>query len=67
MNKEITPDYEHAFPTERLGNLGMTLRDYFAARAMQGILANPEGSSSITQVAIDSYSIADAMLETRDK
>jgi hypothetical protein len=45
---------------------GMTLRDYFAAKAMQGFLATDDYSvcSDIT-LAVDSYKIADAMLEAR--
>lgn len=54
----------------------ITLRDYFAAKAMQGFITNdnllrsashylPEGSEySIAQLAYDQ---ADAMLEVRDK
>ena len=30
-----------AFPTERNLTQGMTLRDYFAAKAMQGIMTDP--------------------------
>lgn len=45
---------------------GMDLRDYFAAKAMQGMCSNsinPEGNiTGITQVA---YQIADAMMEAR--
>lgn len=43
-------------------NPGMTLRDYFAAAAMQGVIAagkqfSPEGV----------YNVADAMLKAREK
>jgi hypothetical protein len=47
---------------------GMTLRDYFAAKAMQGMLANPvEGNDGMIskRLALWSYEIADAMLEAR--
>jgi len=50
---------------------GMTLRDYFAAKAMQGILA---GKLPITMktdadqlIAIVAYQIADSMLIARDE
>ena len=44
----------------------MTLRDYFAAKAMQGMLAHPQsGNWSNDQIAKDSYEIADAMLKAR--
>jgi hypothetical protein len=48
---------------------GMTLRDYFAAAAMQGILACPdlgvEWHADIT--AANAYKQADAMLAAREK
>ena len=43
---------------------GMTLRDYFAANAMQW-LAN--GDYTWQSLAEDSYAIADAMLEARNQ
>ncbi|MHA6476156.1 hypothetical protein ACX1DW_01495 [Stutzerimonas sp. KH-1] len=47
---------------------GMTLRDYFAAKAMQGWTANPlPNDSSIQDVAAWAYRQADAMLEARTK
>jgi hypothetical protein len=47
---------------------GMTLRDYFAAKAMQVVHApsgryGPEG---LQQVAEQSYAVADAMLKARE-
>ena len=43
---------------------GMTLRDYFAAKAMQGFCANPNLRGSDWMPA-DAYKIADAMLKQR--
>ena len=43
---------------------GMTLRDYFAAKAMQGIQSRVNWSDS--DVAARAYSLADAMLKARD-
>ncbi len=40
---------------------GMTLRDYFAAKAMQGLLGNKLDHN----LADRAFSIADAMLEAR--
>lgn len=63
-----------AFPvpaTELHGTTtGMSLRDYLAAKAMQGILANPGQLDNVTDeaakwVACDSYRMADAMLKAR--
>ncbi|UQN68298.1 hypothetical protein L0Z11_11435 [Burkholderia multivorans] len=46
---------------------GMTLRDYFAAKAMQGMCAHPDtwGESTFEGVAQRAYEIADAMLRAR--
>lgn len=50
---------------------GMTLRDYFAAKAMQGFLQHPavvdvsEHPSALKQMANSAYSVADALLEAR--
>jgi hypothetical protein len=44
---------------------GMTLRDYFAAKAMQGMLACP-GSIRVDDDAALAYKMADAMLKARD-
>jgi len=46
---------------------GMTLRDYFAAAAMQGMLASPDGDGHIERYAIGAYQIADQMLATRER
>ena len=47
-------------------NLGMTLRDYFAAKAMQGLLACPATTTrNENMYACDAYTMADAMLKAR--
>ncbi len=57
-----------AFPTEYGAVSGMTLRDYFAAKAMQGMLAAPVlASSDQFMLARDAYTVADAMLLERAK
>ena len=43
---------------------GMTLRDYFAAKALQGMIAN--GESDLRTLSQDAYILADAMLKARD-
>ena len=49
-------------------DLGMTLRDYVAAAALQGMLANPYVMrSSIDKIVHDSHKFADAMLTERAK
>lgn len=60
-----------AFPRDErhLGHNGMTLRDYFAAKAMQGLITSrhPDhhGQDGPAQLAYDAYLIADAMLAAR--
>ena len=49
---------------------GMTLRDYFAAKAMQGMLANPKLEKQIllagkSWIEESAWAVADAMLKTR--
>jgi hypothetical protein len=63
-----------AFPTTKPldywgdPNQGMTLRDYFAAKAMQGFMANKSNPMHFQPEADASwaYSIADAMLKARE-
>lgn len=45
---------------------GMSLRDYFAAKAMQGMISNPKAKSNIKYIEM-AYKIADAMIEEREK
>jgi len=52
---------------------GMTLRDYFAAKAMQGQLSIRENLIALAReqikledVCLDSYAVADAMLKARE-
>ena len=59
MNKETVV---HAFP-DFLRD-GMTLRDYFAAKAMQGLMASTINATQ-KDYAVYAYTVADAMLEAR--
>ena len=65
-----------AFPTTQYANgvnptghdHGMTLRDYFAAKAMQSLFNNPDITDTKKVrdwIAIISYEIADSMLKAR--
>jgi hypothetical protein len=63
-----------AFPTVFLDFIpkdehqGMDLRDYFAAKALHGLLAAEQvGEYSNEHVAEISYVIADAMMEARER
>ena len=57
------------------GEHGMTLRDYFAAKAMQGLLANGwcaeqreiAPNMGEREVALDAYRLADAMMKAREE
>lgn len=46
---------------------GMTLRDYFAAKAMQGFAAAALELPTIQDMAACAYGWADAMLQERNK
>lgn len=59
---------EHEGDQMHSGAPGMTLRDYFAAKAMQGFCANgPENFEDMEQVAEQSYELADYMLSQRGR
>ena len=60
-----------AFPAlindQHWANSGMTLRDYFAAKAMQGMQANYGANTwTATKFAQRAYEMADAMLAARE-
>jgi hypothetical protein len=44
---------------------GMTLLDYFAAKAMQGMMSDPNLDMDSIQVARLSYQMANAMMKAR--
>jgi hypothetical protein len=63
-----------AFPG--YGKPGMTLRDYFAAKAMQGLISCPDwresagedvGMDASDYTASAAYMMADAMLKARER
>ena len=64
---------ESAFPwsvddgQKIVGNKGMTLRDYFAAKAMAAMIAHPDSSVDVPPSAFanGAYRMADAMLKAR--
>jgi hypothetical protein len=64
---KITLAHEPAFPTAGVGAyVGITVREYFASLAMQGLLANPNlvlnGKATPDNISIDAFRVADAML-----
>lgn len=48
------------------GSAGMTLRDYFAAKAMQGLISR-QGSPDLEYESRLAYQMADAMLAARSQ
>ena len=55
-----------AFPQKTdltLGYSGMTLRDYFAAKAMQALIDN---DGLFSEIPTQAYDLADAMLKARE-
>ena len=71
---------EPAFPNEGFNGWGepfqgMTMRDYFAAKAMQGLIAHEQKASHLSganigdfdvRVAFAAYRYADAMMSRRE-
>ena len=68
MSEQQINDGGPAFPTldntEHWRHLGLSLRDYFAAAALQGLLAYDGDCSTAIGLA---YHTADAMLDWRKK
>lgn len=73
VNKQAFPGvkvvYKGGCGTEKVYCQGMSLRDYFAAKAMEGELAACSSSrpTDLEDVAGFAYKIADAMLKARDE
>jgi hypothetical protein len=64
---------EKAFPNPHLrDDSGITMRDYFAAKAMQGLMHNYhpcdflEHKDWLEDISMASYQMADAMLKARE-
>lgn len=69
MSKTAFPTTNHNYGDGMYASEGMTLRDYFAAKAMQGLIAsNDDGAGDrIDEVPMYAYMIADAMLKEREQ
>lgn len=67
MNSIVEPAFPQVStdPDGDLWDPGMSLRDYFAAKALQGLLACPIGDNTQTTYAKLAYEYADAMLKAR--
>jgi len=64
MRQQVAPD---AFAESRMdAEGGLTLRDWFAGMALQGMNAKPSWDKGTTRaIAREAYSMADAMLAAR--
>ena len=60
-----TSNWQKIAPMANGYNEGMTLRDYFAAKAMQGLLASSR-DLSWRELGALSYDAADAMMKARE-
>lgn len=60
-----TSNWQKMAPLANGYHEGMTLRDYFAAKAMQGFAASDSHWPTADAVASNAYEWADAMLRTR--
>ena len=64
VEKAIAADGSHYFPAE---HTGMTLRDYFAAKVLQGLMADPSTTADLNKIVSVSWGIADKMIAERSK
>ena len=60
------PAFPHDDRAQYTERAGMTLRDYFAAKAMQTLLSEVESTADLMGVPQSAYWIADAMLRARE-
>jgi hypothetical protein len=62
------PGLDPAFPPQGSPNKqGITVRDYFAAAALQGICATLPPSPKWEQIADQAYAVADAIVKLRQE
>jgi|DEB0MinimDraft_10_1074344.scaffolds.fasta_scaffold32423_2 hypothetical protein len=69
-NPPAFPNQEHAWDgTQKsiYASEGMTLRDYFAAKALLGIIAGRSTGTAGEEIAPLAYEFADDMLRARSK
>ena len=66
-NKNGGPAFPSSIVDDSLHVPGMTLRDYFAAKAMLGIMFDPGDVYTNENIALNAYEVADAMLKAREE
>jgi hypothetical protein len=62
-NPPAFPLHNHGVQTLGMHISGMTLRDYFAAKAMQALIDN---DGLFSEIPTQAYALADAMLKARE-
>ena len=68
MDEDTEAAYQPAFPVASDNYAtGMTLRDYFAANAMQAYITGGAYDLYLHEIADKSYGIAEAMVKARNK
>jgi hypothetical protein len=70
LSNKYTGERAFHFFDERKMNTpeyGLTIRDYFAAKAMQACRSRNSSYAGWHDLAVDAYEIADAMIEARSK
>jgi hypothetical protein len=69
MKKDLEPAFARPHSEDKdfihFAQSGMTLRDYFAAKALQGMLAEISLKATPKEFADQAYKISDAMLKAR--
>jgi hypothetical protein len=63
FNKPTNPPAFSISGSQYSHTYGMTLRDYFAARAMQALIDN---DNLFSEIPTQAYELADAMLKARE-
>ncbi len=61
--------FDHPYGEGTVSQHGMTLRDYFASKAVTSIMQNGYNTTGFnySDIAVDAYKLADAMLLERSK
>lgn len=62
----LTYEYDGQGQVLQYQEPGMTLRDWFAGMALQGLLADPSICGSVEVFAKDAFALADAMMKQRE-
>lgn len=56
-------DWGPAFPRDSVYDGGMSIRQWYAGMALQGLLACPDTTGNIEEVVKDAFKCADAMIK----